>query len=290
MGKGNARGKAIVLSVPFAANVGGLGTPIGSPPNAIAMQYMSEQGIAPSFAQWMMIGVPGVVAMLALAWVVLLFFFRGDGEPLPKLDHQVNIKIDRKFWTIVITVVVTAIGWMTSATHGLSSGTIALIPVLVFFGLGVLDKKDLRNMSWDVLLMMGGGLCLGSVIANSGLADWMVHQLPVDGVSTFWLTVLFGFVACFMSSVMSHTAAANLLMPIIIGVSVGSASPIMIGAAFSCSLAMPLPVSTPPNAMAFSSGQISVIDMAKPGIILTLLGVTLAMTTGYWWWQTVGIW
>lgn len=284
------RGKAILLSVPFAANVGGLGTPIGSPPNAIAMQYMASAGIAPSFMQWMIIGVPGVLAMLGITWLILLFFYGGRGEALPEIRHAVTIDFDRSFWIIVSCVAVTAIGWMTAGMHGLSSGTVGLIPVLVFFGTGVLDSRDLRKMSWDVLLMMGGGLCLGTVIASSGLADWLVHRLPVSGVSTYWLTVLFGAVACFMSSLMSNTATANLLLPIIVGLGVATASPMMIGTAFGCSLAMPLPISTPPNAMAFSAEKINLMDMAKPGLLITLIGVALALTTGYWWWKTIGLW
>ena len=92
-----------------------------------------------------------------------------------------------------------------------------------------------------------------------------------------------------MSSVMSNTATANLIMPIILGLSVDSLSPMLIGTAFACSLAMPLPVSTPPNAMAFSSGEITVGDMVKPGLLLTVVGVILAFTTGYWWWSVVGL-
>lgn len=290
LGDNDQRGKAILLSVPFAANVGGLGTPIGSPPNAIAMQYMTNEGVAPSFAKWMIIGVPGVLVMLFLAWGTLLLLFGGRGEPLPQLEHRVSIKFNGTILGIVGVVVATAIGWMTTAMHGFSSGTVALVPILAFFAFGVLDVKDLRKMSWEVLLMMGGGLCLGTIIAESGLADWLVHQLPVSGYGVFWLTVVFGVVACTMSSVMSNTATANLLFPIIVGLSIDPVSPMMIGTAFGCSLAMPLPVSTPPNAMAFSSGQINVMDMAKPGLLLTVIGVTLALTTGYWWWDKVGIW
>lgn len=289
LGDRDARGKAVLLSVPFAANVGGLGTPIGSPPNAIAMQYMKGEGIAPSFAEWMLIGVPGVISMLFLAWIVLQVLCRGCSKELPELDHQVRVQVDRSFWIIIVVVALTTVGWMTATMHGLSSGTVALLPLIVFFASGVLDTADLHKMSWEVLLMMGGGLCLGSVIAGSGLADWLVQQLPVDGVSTFWLTVLFGAAACGMSSVMSNTATANLLLPIIVGLGVGSASPLMIGTAFGCSLAMPLPISTPPNAMAFSSGKLRVGDMARPGAILTVIGVTLALTAGYWWWGITGV-
>jgi len=228
--------------------------------------------------------------MLAIAWGVLLMFYGGKGEKLPALTHSVELTIDKSFWIILAVVLATTIGWMTTSLHGLSSGTIALIPVLTFFGFQVLSINDLKSMSWEVLLMMGGGLCLGTIIAESGLADWMVSQIPVQGYGTFWLTVLFGAVACMMSSVMSNTATANLLFPIIIGLGVDPVSPMMIGTAFGCSLAMPLPVSTPPNAMAFSSGKINVADLAKPGLALTVIGVTLALTTGYWWWDTTGIW
>lgn len=289
LGDEDPRSKAILLSVPFAANVGGLGTPIGSPPNAIAMQYMSNEGIAPTFAQWMMIGVPGVIVMLTLSWILLLLLYRGKGG-LPKFEYNVEIKIDATSWGIIAVVLVTTVGWMTTSIHGLSSGTIALIPVLSFFAFGVLETGDLRKMSWEVLLMMGGGLCLGTIIAESGLAEWLVARLPVEGYGLYWLTVLFGVVACFMSSVMSNTATANLLFPIIVGLSVEPPSPMMIGTAFGCSLAMPLPVSTPPNAMAFSSGKINVSDLAKPGLLLTIAGITLALTTGYWWWEKIGIW
>ncbi|MEM9364517.1 MAG: SLC13 family permease [Planctomycetota bacterium] len=286
---GNA--KALLLAIPFAANIGGLGTPIGSPPNAIAMQYMSRAGIAPDFSTWMLIGLPGVAVMLGLAWGTLLVLFRESASPMPETSGDlVRVTLDRSILVITLTVAITVFGWMTASLHGLSSGTIAMIPLLVFFGTGILQNRDLRDMSWDVLLMMGGGLCLGTVIAESGLADWLVAQLPVDGLGIFMLTALFGTVACTMSSLMSNTATANLLLPIIIGLSVETTSPIMIGTAFGCSLAMPLPISTPPNAMAFSSGKINVGDMVRPGLLLTIVGVSLALTTGYAWWKAMGLW
>ena len=176
---------------------------------------------------------------------------------------------------------------MTGSWHGLSSGTVALIPVLTFFGLGLLTVEDFRGLSWDVLIVMGGGLCLGAVIGTSGLADWLVARLPIDGLNVFWLMVLFGTVACIMSAVMSNTATANLIMPIILGLSVEPLAPLLVGVAFCCSLAMPLPVSTPPNAMAFSSGEIRVSDMMKAGLTITVIGILLAFATGYWWWGLV---
>jgi sodium-dependent dicarboxylate transporter 2/3/5 len=281
--------QALILSIPFAANVGGLGTPIGSPPNAIALQYMQQVGLDPGFLAWMTIGVPGVVVMLALSWAVLLFFFRGSAGRLVGQEESLQILRGRTFYVVIGTTAVTVLGWMTSAIHGHTSGTVALIPVLVFFASGILTVKDLRSLSWDVLILMGGGLCLGMAISQSGLAEWLIGLLPVQGLPVYWLMVLFATVACIMSAVMSNTATANLIMPIILGLGVQPLSPLLIAAAFACTLAMPLPVSTPPNAMAFSSGQIVVSDMVKPGLLLTVLGVALVFSTGYWWWDLVGL-
>lgn len=281
--------QALILSIPFAANVGGLGTPIGSPPNAIALQYMQQVDLDPGFGTWMAIGVPGVLSMLVISWLVLLAMYRGDANDLPLDDAPLELQQSVPLYVVLATTLVTVVGWLTSSLHGFSSGTVALIPLLVFFATNILNVADLRSLSWDVLLLMGGGLCLGTAISQSGLADWLIGKLPVEGLSLFWLMVLFGSVACIMSSVMSNTATANLIMPIILGLNVDSLSPMLIGTAFACSLAMPLPVSTPPNAMAFSSGQIGVSDLVRPGLVLTLLGVILAFTLGYNWWRVMGL-
>lgn len=144
-----------------------------------------------------------------------------------------------------------------------------MLPIILFFGTGILTVKDFRALSWDVLMLMGGGLCLGAAITQSGLAAWLIALFPVGGLSIFWIMALFGTLACVMSAVMSNTATANLVMRIVLGLSVTSLGPVIIGVAFACSMAMRLPVSTPPNAMAFS--------------------LFLAFTTGYWWWRVVGL-
>tara|TARA_R110002049_G_scaffold288534_1_gene471110 strand:+ start:25803 stop:27236 length:1434 start_codon:yes stop_codon:yes gene_type:complete len=281
--------KAVLLSVPFAANVGGLGTPIGSPPNAIAMQYMSQGGFAPSFATWMLIGVPGVVVTLIVTWCVLMAFCRGKQQSIVQDAQPLAIKMTPSVLTVVATALLTIIGWVTGGLHNASPGTIAILPVVVLFGTKILTISDLRSISWDVLLMMGGGLCLGKAIALSGLATWFVARLPVDQSGCLMLLLIVAPVACLMSSVMSNTATANLLMPIILGLSVEHLSPLLMGVAFACTLAMPLPVSTPPNAIAFSSGELTVKDMLAPGAIITMIGLALALTIGHWFWDLVGL-
>ena len=281
--------KALVLAVPFAANAGGLGTPIGSPPNAIAMQYMRDIGIAPSFGEWMLIGVPFAIAMVLVAWGLLILLFRARG-PLEGVGcERLKLTYTPGIGLVILVSLLTAAGWMTSGYHGLSTGTISLIPLIVFFGTGILNVRDLRGLSWDVLLVMGGGLCLGVAISASGLATWIIAQLNVDALGIYGVMLAFGILACVMSSVMSNTATANLILPIILGMSIAPLSPILLTVAFCCSVAMALPISTPPNAMAFSSGEIKVADLFKPGTLLTVIGVALVLTVGYWWWGIVGI-
>lgn len=287
---GNPNRKLIILSVPFAANIGGLGTPLGSPPNAIAMAFMKKVDLAPTFLEWIMIGVPGVISMLLICWLLLTALFcRGEAKIEAGSKHITPTPWDWKPKFIVAITVLTAVLWMTTQLHGLSSGTVAIIPTIIFFGTRILRQEILRTLAWDVLLLMGGGLCLGTCVSESGLADWIVGQLSIESASSYQIMIVFAVVACVMSSVMSNTATATLILPIAIGLDVEPLSPILIGIAFGCSLAMPLPISTPPNAMAFSSGQISVKDMLIPGVILTSVGLLLACTIGYTWWQFAGL-
>lgn len=280
--------KGLILAVPIAANIGGIGTPIGSPPNAIALKYMASEGIVPSFSSWMLIGFPGVVALLGLAWLVLRILC-GKPPTYQQAPTPETFFIKSKSSFIVLTtIVVTIVGWMTAGLHGYSTGTVALLPILIFFGSGVLTTKELRSLPWDVLILMGGGLCLGIVLDASGLARWLVDSLPVAGLSSYQLMIVFGTTALLLSSVMSNTAAANLVMPVVLGLNAEPLEPLFLAAAFACSVAMPLPVSTPPNAIAFAAGTLSVSDMLRAGGTVTILGAILTFTIGYWWWDFVG--
>ncbi|MBU1950001.1 MAG: SLC13 family permease [Candidatus Eisenbacteria bacterium] len=281
--------KAILLSIPFSANIGGMGTPIGTPPNAIAIQYMQKAGIAPSFLKWMILGVPSVIGMLVIMWFVIMFFFRGTSKGIVQEFKPLKTVYSRRAKLVIAISLVTVALWITEPIHKLSSGTVALIPVLLFFGVGFLKINDLRALSWDVLLIMGGGLCLGEIISAGGLSNWLVARLPVDQGSFFMLAVVLGVVSCFMSTLMSNTATANLIMPIVMGMGLSQVSPVLVGVAFSCSLAMSLPISTPPNALAFSTGEISVKDMLRPGLIGTIIGIVLTFTAGWWWWKIIGL-
>src|SRR5690606_24258556 len=113
--------------------------------------------------------------------------------------------------------ILTIAGWATGSWHGLPAATVAIVPIVAYFGTQGLTLDDLRRLPWDVLLLMGGGLCLGVGISTSGLAGWLASHLPLEGISAYGIMVLSAGVACLLSAVMSNTAAANLLMPVAIG-------------------------------------------------------------------------
>lgn len=281
--------KTLVLAVPFSANAGGLGTPVGSPPNAIAMEYMREMGIAPTFGKWMMLGVPGAIIVVLMAWLILLIPTRGKCE-LGKLEcERLNLTWNKEIILVLATTIITILGWLTQSYHGWSTGTVALIPLILFFGVKILNIRDLRSLSWDVLLLMGGGLCLGTAISASGLATWIVAFLPSQVLSLYPAAVIFAIAACLMSCLMSNTATANLIMPMIAGLALDQSAPVLLSTAVACSIAMALPVSTPPNAMAFASEEICVADLLKPGLIITVLSLIIALTLGFWWWGVLDL-
>lgn len=279
--------KALTLGIPFAANIGGLGTPIGTPPNAIAVQVMTQTGSAPSFAAWITMAAPMFAIMLFVTWRLLLHL-HPTGLRRVAFPAVPSTEFDARGAFVAAIAVLTIGGWLTSGLHGLSSGTVALVPVITFFSLRILKPADLRQLPWDVLILAGGGLSLGVAASSSGLAAWVVSHVPVGEAPLVIVALGFALVASVMSTFMSNTATANLLIPMAVSLPVGLERPILCLVAFACSASMALPVTTPPNAMAFGSGHIQVRDMVWPGGLATLVGI-LAAVLSVFWWRLVGV-
>ncbi|TVQ61478.1 MAG: SLC13/DASS family transporter [Phycisphaerales bacterium] len=288
--------RSLILAIPLAANIGGIGTPIGTPPNAIAIRYLQERGESIDFFTWMLASMPAVLAMLVLAWIGL-FLAAGKQrghvlEISPEEAAPSASPFAERAWRPILVIVVTActvLGWVTDGLHPFTPGTVALLPVVVFFGAGALDTGDLRAMAWDVLLLMGGGLCLGEIMQRSGLAATMLDALPLDNAPTIAVLAAIAVTACLMSTFMSNTASATLLLPLVMGLSALDPSPLALSVAIACSLAMALPISTPPNAIAFSSGEIRAKDLLLFGGAASIIGLALLITLGPWWWSVIGL-
>lgn len=288
------RGRAaFALCIPIGANVGGIGTPIGTPPNAIALKFMQENGWNVTFGDWMMFGIPFVVIMLLIGWFILLKMFPIDQKALDLAkEMKGKFMTTPKAWVVYITFIVTILLWVVPKQyHGLDANSVAIIPIAVFSVTGVITKKDLKAMSWDVLWLVAGGFALGVALGETKLANDLINSIPFAEWDSLALIVGSSLICLFMATFMSHTATAALLMPIMASVAAGmvaggamdapGAIGLLVTIAFASSLGMALPISTPPNAMAYATGHVEQKGMAISGTILCLIGLALSIGLMY---------
>ncbi|KGY12707.1 dihydroorotate dehydrogenase [Vibrio tubiashii] len=273
---------AFALCIPVAANIGGIGTPIGTPPNAIALKYLVGDNLI-TFGEWMAFGVPFVIVMMALAWMLINTLYKADQQ---KIELSIKGKFLKtpKAIMVYVTFTLTIVLWLMGSSHGMNSYTVALIPVALFSLTGIITKEDLKKISWDVLWLVSGGIALGLALDKTGLAKLVVHSIPFDEFSPYVVLAGSAFLCLLMANFMSHTATANLLMPIMaaLGTSMASLTPLggeltlILVVTFAASLGMSLPISTPPNALAHATGHVQSNQMAKVGVILGVVGVLLS--------------
>lgn len=282
----NDRGRAaFALAIPIAANVGGMGTPIGTPPNAIALKALGDMNATVSFGKWMAFGVPYVIVLILISWALLLWMF-----PISKKKMELNVGGEflktPKAIIVYVTFAVTVLLWVLGKNVvGIDSNMVAMIPMAVFALTQVITKKDLNGMSWDVLWLVAGGFALGLGLQKTGLAEHLIGAIPFASWPALGLMVGAGIICLFMANFMSHTATASLLVPIIavVGVNVGASLDslggvvaLLVSVAFASSLGMSLPISTPPNALAHATGLVDTKGMAKTGVIIGVVGMVLA--------------
>lgn len=275
---------AFALAIPIAANVGGMGTPIGTPPNAIALKALGDMNATVSFGKWMAFGIPYVIILILAAWALLLWLF-----PISKKKMELNVGGEflktPKAIIVYVTFGVTVLLWVLGKDIvGIDSNMVAMIPMAVFALTQVITKKDLNGMSWDVLWLVAGGFALGLGLQKTGLAEHLIGAIPFDTWPALGLMIGAGVICIFMANFMSHTATASLLVPIIavVGVNVGASMDalggvvaLLVSVAFASSLGMALPISTPPNALAHATGLVDTKGMAKTGVIIGVLGMAL---------------
>lgn len=279
--------RALVMAVAVGANLGGMATPIGSPPNAVALASLERlTDSAPSFAGWMALAAPVVASSLYGAWKVLLRWY-------PPIQAEVVLPAPDAEQTVAATaaaalVGVTAFLWLTGGLHPLTPGMVGLVPLVVAYGSGLLPPESVRTLPWDVLGVVGGGLCLGVVVDISGLDTWLVARLPLGGLGTVSVIVVMTLLGTALSTVMSNTAAANLLLPLVLALPGVSGLPLALSVAMACSVAMALPVSTPPNTLAFGTGEVDASEFTRIGLVLSALGLLCVLGIGLPWWTFVG--
>lgn len=272
---------ALILAIPFAANIGGIGTPIGTPPNAIAIGILGNQGIHINFISWMKMTVPLAVILLFITSIVLIKMF-----PPKMKELNLHIPGDSQVFSpqvkaVIGIIIFTIFLWLTSSIHKIPSALIALLAAGLFSASGLLHKDDYKKIDWDILILMWGGLALGKGMEISDLAGWIVGQ-PLFAHTGFLLVVIFSLLAFVIAMFMSNTATANLIIPIAMVIPGENHLLIVTAIALTCSFAMALPISTPPNAIAFASNLLKSRDLLKAGIVVSLVSLALTLAGIQW--------
>lgn len=286
LGQGDPFRRGLLLGVALAANIGGMGTIIGTPPNAIAAGALNQ--VDPiDFVRWMTVGLPPAVVLLGIAWGLLLALYPPQASRI-SLDQLASVDDGEHVprWRILVVLVVfllTVALWMTGSLHGIPTSVVSFIPISVFSAVGVLDEGDIRRLPWDILILITGGLSLGVAVKETGLAEWLVGILPIEAVPPLVMIALLAAVVAVLSNFMSNTAAANILVPLGIAFGAGMEAQTVVPIALAASSAMCLPISTPPNAIVFSSGEVATRDFLIAGVILGTLGTVF----GVLWCQVV---
>jgi sodium-dependent dicarboxylate transporter 2/3/5 len=277
LGKGSPTAKALILGIPIAATTGGMGTLIGSPPNAIAVGVLINSGHPMDFVTWIYYGLPLTLFLTFLSWWVLVKLFMKEDEIL-SLDKTEKTKnaIDKDFrikrLTVFIILMVTLILWLTSPVHKLSASAVSAVP-LVFLPLtGILKGEDIRAIGWDTLMLVAGGLALGTGLQETGLLELYAGKIAGLNVPHVVFFFLLAYTTMLFSNIMSNTATATVLIPLGMAILPQYSIQVAMIIGLSASTALFLPVSTPPNAIAYSTGLIEQKDLRIGGSLIGLLG------------------
>ncbi|WP_116040941.1 SLC13 family permease [Amycolatopsis palatopharyngis] len=311
---------ALMLGIAYAASIGSLGTIIGTPPNTLLVGYLDDNhDIQIGFGQWMLFGVPIAVVFLVITWLVLTkFVFPPKMKSLPGGREMIRAQLDelgpmsRGEWNALAVFVFAALSWIfipvladTDTIGGalpwlsrISDAGIAMTVAVVLFLLPVDARSGVRTLDWDtaktlpwgVLLLFGGGLSLSSQFTATELSNWIGDQVGALGaLPTILLVAVAAGLVLILTELTSNTATAAAFLPILGGVAVGLGTGpmlLVVPAALAATCAFMLPVATPPNAIVFGSGHVTIGQMMRGGVWLNVIGLVLITLAAY----TLGAW
>ncbi|WP_231754345.1 SLC13 family permease [Caulifigura coniformis] len=279
-------GKGLLLGIAVASILGGVGSLIAKPPNAIAAGALSalEPPQVITVLQWMALGLPPSLIVAAIVWKLLTRWF-------PEPDRVFRFEsiaatqaapANRAQYVIVVVTLVSTIGlWLTSSWHGIPTSAVSLLPTVLLTSTGVLTAKDIRGLSYDVLFLMAGGLALGNVVTSTGLSNWIIGQIPMGALPPIMLAFVLSYATTVLANFMSATATANILVPLVITMAAGSEALVVIAVAIGASCGMCLPVASPSNAMVYTTGRLKIGDLIRVGLVVGLLCPLISVT---WLW------
>ena len=300
---------AIMLGIAFSANIGGMGTIVGTPPTVMALGFLgSEHGIEIGFLQWMKMGIPFVILMLSCCYILLVKVFYPSGlghiessgttisSELAKLG-----KISHGEKVVLIIFFLTALSWILRSQLNqwfpalkLSDTSIAMVAAISLFvvplnwkkGEFPLDWNDTQRLPWGILVLFGGGLALASGLSQTGIVDFIGELISAqESWSVFMIGSVLIALMLFMTELIGNLALVAILVPFVAGIAIGIDSPIVqivIPVTLASSCAFMLPMATPPNAIVFASGHIKVYQMARVGLAMNLVSILFLIGIAFW--------
>jgi sodium-dependent dicarboxylate transporter 2/3/5 len=289
--EGSRTTRALLLGLACAANLGGMATIIGSPPNTIAAALLQE--VAPvDFLRWSLLAAPPALVLFLALWGVLAWPLRaeqGTRFVLPAAGEAPGGRASPwQRWVTIAVFLITVALWMSGAWHGVSTAVVAFVPIVMLTMTGVIRRQDMVTLDWDVLILLAGGLSLGVGMEQSGLAEWLAGRVGGAGLPEWQAALALAGLSALVSNLMSNTAAANILLPVTLviaramGGGPGAEAIFLVPVALACSTGMALPISTPPNALVYASGHLRGTDYLAPGLLMMLLGPPLAVAWCRW--------
>lgn len=298
----------LLLGIAYASSIGGLATLVGTPPNTFLAGFLASKGVVVSFGRWMVFAVPLSATFLGITWLMLTFLFYPLGiAPIPGGRQLIRNElgrlgpVSRAEWTVMAVFTLTALAWIAREPLAnwpwfvervpllarVNDSMIALVGALLLFAIPVnlrdgvfaLDWETAVKLPWGVLLLFGGGLSLAAAATQGGFTGWVGQQVAgLQGLSTVALIVIISSIIVFLTEIASNTAVATAFLPIVYGVALGlEIDPMLlvVPATIVASCAFMLPAATPPNAIVFGSGQVTVWQMMRVGFWLNLVVVAL---------------
>lgn len=297
---------ALLLSIAYAANIGGMGTIIGTPPNVVLVGYMeSFYGHGIDFFDWMLVGVPVVIVLITITYLLLvkvlfpnkLGLLEGAQE---LLDNELLTlgKWTREQLLVALVFGITAIGWvfkkqingligeplLNDTVTAMAGGIMMFCVPVNKKGVLLMNWTAMKELPWGILILFGGGLCLAKGMEISGIVNLLADAVSSNSGVAIWVVIaLLTTIMLFMTEVMSNVALTSILIPVVLGIANGlGIEPLYLAApvTMAASCAFMMPISTPPNAVVFSSGYVRMRDMMKAGAVLNVISILVLVLAG----------
>jgi sodium-dependent dicarboxylate transporter 2/3/5 len=282
--------KALLFACAMGAAIGGMATPVGTPPNALAVRYLAEVGVEIGFTQWFMFGLPVTIILGGLAWLVLSRVYGVGAQRLARTKHVID-DAARARWArpqkiTVLILLLTVVAWLTESLHGVPSGTIALGAAILLFGSGILRPADLAKVPYQALILFGGGIALGDALVRSGLTEKLVTYVSgsLGSLSPALVLGALMLLAVIITTFASNTASAAFLIPTVLAISSQlniAPALLVVGTTLALSVDFLTPIGTPPAALIYGTGLIRIKDFFRAGVYVTILALAVIYSISF---------